>query len=121
MMRPRRFCSAICLCLLLGVIASAQTAQTAAPTSSLSISGEVEKPLKLTAAELGKLPHRSVRATGHDGKEVEFEGVPLAIYETVIAGENKQAQILALILTAVSLTAIYLTNKLVNSRVAGLQ
>jgi len=77
MVRPRRVCSAICLCLLLGVIAGAQTTQPAVPAISLSVSGEVERPLKLTAADLAKLPHRSIRAKGHDGKEAEFEGVPL--------------------------------------------
>jgi DMSO/TMAO reductase YedYZ molybdopterin-dependent catalytic subunit len=64
---------AVCLCLLLTPVASAQTT----PAISLSVSGEVEKPLKLTAADLAKLPHRSVRAKGHDGKEAEFEGVPV--------------------------------------------
>ena len=68
------------------------------------------------------------RALGEFGATLMLAGnipgktqtMPLAIYETVVAGENKQAQILALILTAVSLTAIYLTNKLANSRTAGL-
>ncbi len=68
------------------------------------------------------------RALGEFGATLMLAGnipgktqtMPLAIYETVVAGENKQAQILALILTAVSLTAIYLTNKLASSRAAGL-
>lgn len=38
--------------------------------------------------------------------------MPLAIYEAVISGENKRAQILALILTGVSVAAVYFTNKL---------
>ena len=38
--------------------------------------------------------------------------MPLAIYEAVISGDNKQAQVLALILTAVSVVAVYLTAKL---------
>lgn len=38
--------------------------------------------------------------------------MPLAIYEAVISGENKRAQMLALILTAISVAAVYLTNKL---------
>jgi molybdate transport system permease protein len=42
--------------------------------------------------------------------------MPLAIYEAVVAGENRHAQILALVLTAVSVTAIYLTNKLTGGR-----
>ncbi|MGH9834612.1 MAG: molybdopterin-dependent oxidoreductase [Blastocatellia bacterium] len=77
MNRRREACFALCLCLLLAAVASAQTTQTAAPAVSLSVSGEVEKPLKLTAADLAKLPQRSIRAKGHDGKEAEFTGVPL--------------------------------------------
>lgn len=38
--------------------------------------------------------------------------MPLAIYEAVISGDDKRAQILALILTGVSVAAVYLTNKL---------
>ena len=68
------------------------------------------------------------RALGEFGATLMLAGnipgrtqtMPLAIYETVVAGEDAQAQILALILTAVSLTAIYLTNKLASIRPAGL-
>jgi molybdate transport system permease protein len=60
------------------------------------------------------------RALGEFGATLIFAGniegktqtMPLAIYEAVTAGEDRQAQLLALILTAVSITAIYLTNKL---------
>ena len=38
--------------------------------------------------------------------------MPLAIYEAVISGDNKQAQALTLILTGVSVAAVYLTTKL---------
>lgn len=38
--------------------------------------------------------------------------MPLAIYEAVISGEDKRAQILALILTGISIAAVYFTNKL---------
>jgi len=38
--------------------------------------------------------------------------MPLAIYEAVISGEDKRAQILAVILTGVSVAAVYLTSKL---------
>jgi ABC-type molybdate transport system permease subunit len=38
--------------------------------------------------------------------------MPLAIYEAVVAGEDWQTQILALMLTEVSVITIYLTNKL---------
>jgi molybdate transport system permease protein len=38
--------------------------------------------------------------------------MPLAIYEAVISGDHKSAQILALILTCISVAAVYGTNKL---------
>jgi DMSO/TMAO reductase YedYZ molybdopterin-dependent catalytic subunit len=43
----------------------------------LTVSGEVERPLRLTASDLSRLPRRSVRATDH-GKEADFEGVALS-------------------------------------------
>jgi len=78
MMYPLRFCLVICLSVVLtGVISSGQTPQSATSAISLGISGEVERPLKLTAADLGKLSRRSIRAKDHSGTESEFEGVPL--------------------------------------------
>jgi molybdate transport system permease protein len=64
------------------------------------------------------------RALGEFGATLMLAGnipgktqtMPLAIYETVVAGENSQAQMLALILTAVSVAAIYFTNKLTGVR-----
>lgn len=54
-----------------------QTPQAAVPPIvSLSVGGEVARPLKLGAAELAKLPRQTVRVTDH-GKEAVFEGVPL--------------------------------------------
>ncbi len=38
--------------------------------------------------------------------------MPLAIYEAVVAGEDDRAKWLALILTAISVTVVYLTNRL---------
>ena len=43
----------------------------------LRVAGDVPKPLKLTAEEFGRFPRQTVRAKDHDGKEAEFEGVPL--------------------------------------------
>lgn len=40
--------------------------------------------------------------------------MPLAIYEAVISGDSREAQILAVILTGVSVIAVYLTSKLTN-------
>ncbi len=51
--------------------------QTPAGESLLSIGGEVERALKLTAAGLAKLPRRTVTAKDHDGKDTSFEGVEL--------------------------------------------
>ena len=73
----REACFLMCLCFLPAAAAGAQTTQNAAPAISLSVSGEVDKPLKLTAAEIARLPHRSVRTKGHDGNEAQFEGVPV--------------------------------------------
>ncbi len=38
--------------------------------------------------------------------------MPLAIYEAVVSGEDAQARWLALVLTAISITVVYLTNRL---------
>jgi molybdate transport system permease protein len=38
--------------------------------------------------------------------------MPLAIYEAVVSGEDDQARWLALILTAISVTVVYITNRL---------
>jgi molybdate transport system permease protein len=67
------------------------------------------------------------RALGEFGATLMIAGnisgktqtMPLAIYEAVAAGDDRQAQILALILTAISITAIYLTNKISRSNVYG--
>jgi DMSO/TMAO reductase YedYZ molybdopterin-dependent catalytic subunit len=41
------------------------------------VRGEVPRPLKLTTAEIVRLPRHTLRAKDHDGKESEFAGVPL--------------------------------------------
>lgn len=43
----------------------------------LAVAGDVPTPRKFTAADFGRLPRQTVRAKEHDGKEAEFEGVPL--------------------------------------------
>src|SRR5262249_18299182 len=77
MIQLRRVCFLAVIFVALVPAINGQTPQATAPEISLSVSGEVERPLKLTAADLGKLPRRSVRAKDHDGKESEFEGSPL--------------------------------------------
>lgn len=64
------------------------------------------------------------RALGEFGATLMLAGnipgrtqtMPLAIYEAVAAGEGRRAQALALVLTGVSIVAVYLTNKLSNAR-----
>jgi DMSO/TMAO reductase YedYZ molybdopterin-dependent catalytic subunit len=43
----------------------------------LKVGGEVEHPLQLSLIDLAKLPHQKVLVKDLDGKEVEFEGIPL--------------------------------------------
>ena len=64
--------------------------------------------LSLTRA-LGEFGATFMLAGNIPGKT---QTMPLAIYEAVISGEDKRAQILALILTGISVAAVYLTNKL---------
>lgn len=67
------------------------------------------------------------RALGEFGATLMIAGnipgatqtMPLAIYEAVAAGDNRNAQILALILTAISIAAVYLTNKISRSQIYG--
>ena len=73
----RRVCLMIGIFVALVPVIYAQTPQAAASEISLSVSGEVERPVKLSAAEFGKLPRRSIRAKDHDGKDSEYEGTPL--------------------------------------------
>jgi len=47
------------------------------PDALITVGGDVERPLKLGASDLAKLPSRSVRAKDHGGKESTFEGVLL--------------------------------------------
>lgn len=47
------------------------------PTPVLSVGGEVERPQKLSIADLAKLPRRTARAKDHNGKESVYEGVVL--------------------------------------------
>ena len=76
----RRGVTACVVALLCSVLAvSGQTRQTidAAIDVQLRVAGEVERELNLGAADLAKLPHRSLRAKDHGGVESTFEGVTL--------------------------------------------
>lgn len=64
---------------LCSTVAFGQTKQAAAPAAqTLEVGGEVARPLKLSVADLAKLPRQTVTAKDHDGKTVTFEGVALA-------------------------------------------
>src|SRR5262245_66235549 len=64
--------------LLVGLVAATFAfGQDSTPKSPnpvlLTIGGEVATSVKLTAADLAKLPRRSVQAKDHDGKDTAFE------------------------------------------------
>lgn len=67
------------------------------------------------------------RALGEFGATLMIAGnipgktqtMPLAIYEAVASGDDRRAQLLALLLTAISLLAVYFTNKISRSQVYG--
>lgn len=67
------------------------------------------------------------RALGEFGATLMIAGnipgktqtMPLAIYEAVASGNEAQAQVLALVLTALSIVAVYLTNKISRTQVHG--
>lgn len=58
---------------------TAASGQDAEKTSRvvLSVEGEVPRTLKLTAGDFSGLPRQTLHAKDRDGKEAEFEGVPL--------------------------------------------
>ncbi len=67
------------------------------------------------------------RALGEFGATLMIAGnipgktqtMPLAIYEAAASGDDRSAQILALILTVISILAVYLTNRIGRSQVYG--
>lgn len=74
--------SFIALCLILffcspEIYSQNKQATEAKSDAVLSIGGEVERPMKLSASDLAKLPHQTVRAKDHGGKENAYEGVAL--------------------------------------------
>jgi DMSO/TMAO reductase YedYZ molybdopterin-dependent catalytic subunit len=74
MIHLRRICFVISIFVALVPAIYGQSPQASTPEISLSISGEVERPLKLTGADLAKLPRRTIRAKDHGGNESEYEG-----------------------------------------------
>lgn len=71
--------TALLLIVLLSPVTFGQAKSPPVQTADtlLSVGGEVERPLKLTATDLAKLPRRTVSARDHGGKEASFEGVEL--------------------------------------------
>src|SRR5215470_4004052 len=67
--------------LVVALAAAFTVGQSSTPKSAspvlLTIAGEVANPIKLTADDLAKLPHRTVPAKDHDGKDTTFEGIEL--------------------------------------------
>lgn len=51
------------------------TGQAGGADFVLTVGGEIERPHKLTLSDLAKLPRQKVKATPHNGKESEYEGV----------------------------------------------
>jgi DMSO/TMAO reductase YedYZ molybdopterin-dependent catalytic subunit len=72
-----RFAGLLLVSLFYAIPVQNQTTQAVASTHILTISGEVERPLKLSANDLAKLPRKSVQARDHDQKEATFEGFEL--------------------------------------------
>lgn len=71
--------STLFLIVLGSAVAFGQTG--AAPTTNavlLTVGGEVTTPLKLTTAELAKLPRRTLHAKAHDGTDATFAGIELS-------------------------------------------
>jgi DMSO/TMAO reductase YedYZ molybdopterin-dependent catalytic subunit len=79
-MKMAHICSFIALCMIFfspAIYSQDKQAIGTNSTVALSVGGEVEHPLKLSAADLAKLPRRTVRAKDHGGKEYAYEGVAL--------------------------------------------
>ena len=78
----RNFLLCVCLAIWLNTASVSGQANTAlatttpAPVQTLSISGEVAHPVKLSAADFAKLPRQTMRVKEH-GVDATFEGVPL--------------------------------------------
>ena len=88
---------------LLGMsFAFGQSGQSVSPDPILSVSGEVARTLKLSSADVAKLPRQAVSARDHDGKPTAFEGVALVDILRLAGmefGEKLRGKNLALFLT----------------------
>jgi len=59
-------------------LAAVLAGAAADPAVSLRVDGQVDKPLTLSAADIARLPRRTVETKDHEGKPGRFEGVVLA-------------------------------------------
>jgi DMSO/TMAO reductase YedYZ molybdopterin-dependent catalytic subunit len=82
--RSRTFSMAVLLALGLGVRepAARQSDSSTQPAGKeagalLKVTGEVPRPLALSAEDFAKLPRRSIEAKGHNGVVSQYEGVSL--------------------------------------------
>jgi len=75
MLRRTKLILTVLSVLLFVQLSSGQNAPP--PAAGLTVGGDVAKPLKLTAADIAKMPHKSLQAKGHDGKMYTYDGVPL--------------------------------------------
>src|SRR2546421_12294 len=111
------------------VVASATTVTSVEPKCELASytlgKGELETFLRVTLplarrGVVAGIVLSAARALGEFGATLMIAGnipgktqtLPLAIYEAVISGDDRRAQTLAVLLTLVSVSAVYLTNKL---------
>jgi DMSO/TMAO reductase YedYZ molybdopterin-dependent catalytic subunit len=80
-MRPTLMsCLALLTTMGLPLMAPAANPQASAQSKGavlLTVSGEVDHPLKLTASDIAALPHVTVRAREHSGEDATFKGVAL--------------------------------------------
>jgi DMSO/TMAO reductase YedYZ molybdopterin-dependent catalytic subunit len=73
---------------------------THAQEATLSVSGEVKNPLKLTMTDLKAMPSARVTAKDHDGTTAVYEGVPLYVVLSKAAvpqGESLRGEALQLV------------------------
>jgi len=97
----RTLMTVLFLVLLFSSSAAFGQAGTASGSVLLTINGEVEHSMKLTAVDLAKLPRRSIRAKDHEGKETSFVGIELGEVlklAGVKSGEHLRGKELALLL-----------------------
>lgn len=74
-----KFFRSYTIILFISVFFLRSNAQDAAPAAYLKISGEVTKPLTLSATDLAGMKHTTVSVKGRDGKEHNYSGVPLQV------------------------------------------